>query len=471
MLHPLRFLTAAGLTLVMAGVGAETTETPAEVQTKEPRSVILIIGDGFDDQHVTMARNYLVGMDGELTLDTLPVRSAVQVQTVGQDTPWQYVADSANTATALASGTATQMGRVGTGPADLDLETIAEQAAAAGFKTGIVSSSSVTDATPASFMAHVANRGCENPETILGGTLYGVEFPGCPQDAVGNGGPGSIAEQIINSPIDVVLGGGQKHFAVSRPGETQTLLDMAAAQGIAVVTDRDNLTSADRQKRLLGLFAPSHLPVRLQGSGGRRAEQPDTSLLNQLDWRLGSVIQPEPMNCEANPDYGLTPSLAMLTEVAIDRLNRDNARGFFLMVESASIDKQAHGRNPCGSIGEVEQLEEVLAIALTHAEIHPETLVIVTADHAQAAQIIPEPSLFAQIPVPIFSPGHVARLTMADGSLMTINYATNTFRAEEHTGANVPLFANQQALGRIPTFLRQREVYDVMVDYLGLTSP
>ena len=118
-----------------------------------------------------------------------------------------------------------------------------------------------------------------------------------------------------------------------------------------------------------------------------------------------------------------------------------------------------------------EQLEEVLAIALTHAEIHPDTLVIVTADHAQAAQIVPEPSLFEQIPVPIFSPGHVARLNMADGSLMTINYATNTFRAEEHTGANVPLFANQPGAGRVPSYLRQREVYDVMMDYLGLEQP
>ena len=459
------------LGLLACPAWADTPDAEAEPSKAAPRSVILIIGDGFDDQHVTMARNYLVGMDGKLTLDTLPVRAAVQVQTVGKDTPWQYVADSANTATALASGVATQMGRVGTGPGDLDLPTIAEAAAAAGFRTGIVSSSSVTDATPASFMAHVSNRGCENPETILGGELYGVNFPGCPQDAKDNGGPGSIAEQIVNSPIDVVLGGGRKHFALPPSGGDQTLLAMAEAQGIAVVTERDDLTLAARDRRLLGLFAEGHLAVRLQGSDGRRAEQPDASLMNQLDWRLGSVSQPEPMDCEPNPDYGTTPSLAMLTEVAVDRLSRDNSRGFFLMVESASIDKQSHGRNPCGSIGEVEQLEEVLAIALTHAEIHPDTLVIVTADHAQAAQIVPEPSLFEQIPVPIFSPGHVARLNMADGSLMTINYATNTFRAEEHTGANVPLFANQPGAGRVPSYLRQREVYDVMMDYLGLEQP
>ena len=46
------------------------------------KNVILIIGDGFDDQHVTMGRNYLAGMSGTLTLDKLPFRGAVQVETL-----------------------------------------------------------------------------------------------------------------------------------------------------------------------------------------------------------------------------------------------------------------------------------------------------------------------------------------------------------------------------------------------------
>ena len=57
------------------------------------------------------------------------------------------------------------------------------------------------------------------------------------------------------------------------------------------------------------------------------------------------------------------------------------------MVESASIDKQSHERKPCGSIGELEQLEEALTAALTYAQSHPNTLILVTADHSQAAQL------------------------------------------------------------------------------------
>lgn len=463
MLRSLIFFVVISVSHLIAAQPSEKIDDP---ETK--RSVILIIGDGFDDQHVTMGRNFLAGHDGQLVIDTLPVRAAVQVQTVGKDTDWVYVADSANTATTLATGITTQMGRVGTSATDEDLVTIAQRAHAAGFKTGIVSTSSVTDATPASFMSHVSSRGCENPDIILGGEIYSVDYEGCPQDAKINGGPGSIAEQIMNAPIDVVLGGGLKHFTTEDPASGNTPLMMAEGQKITVVTDPSMLTVADASERLIGLFAEGHLPVRLQGTDGRGAEQPDTSTLNKLDWRLGSVTQPDPISCEPNPNYGDTPPLARLTEVALNRLTNNNDKGLFLMVESASIDKESHVRNPCGSLGEIAQLEEVVSVALAYAEAHPQTLIIVTSDHAQAAQIIPEPSLYAEIPVPVYSPGHVARLNMPDGSLMTINYATNGFVSEEHTGANVPLFANGMGDGLLPAFLRQREVHDAMASFLGL---
>ena len=73
------------------------------------------------------------------------------------------------------------------------------------------------------------------------------------------------------------------------------------------------------------------------------------------------------MHCEKNPDYEGTPSLASMTRLALRHLSAHNERGFFLMIESASIDKQSHKRNPCGSIGEIEQLEEALSLSLDFA--------------------------------------------------------------------------------------------------------
>ena len=430
------------------------------------RSIILIIGDGFDDQHVTMARNYLQGAAGKLRLDDMPFRGAVQIETLGTDGKPVYVADSANTATSLATGVVTQMGRVGTAADDSDAITIAERAVAAGYRTGIVSTASVTDATPASFMAHVARRFCENPQGMNGRPEYGV--PGCPQDARENGGPGSIAEQIARSSMTVILGGGARHFQAPSPVDGVTALATAQAQGFAILSSAEELTAAKTGSRVLGLFASSHLPVRWQGTDGRIAEP----MIAQEDGDSVSYAEPEPMSCEPNPEFASTPDMAVMTQRAIELLNHDNPQGFFLMVESASIDKQSHARNPCGSIGEVEQLEEALAVALEFAAADGDTLVLVTADHAQAAQILSEPSMFATLGgsagMTMFPPGHFARIRTPEGSTMRVNYGTNNGMMEEHTGANVPLFGNAVAADFFNVFSRQRDVHDAMASFLEL---
>ena len=235
-----------------------------------------------------------------------------------------------------------------------------------------------------------------------------------------------------------------------------------------MVTNAAQLASAAPDKRLLGLFAGSTLPVRLQGEDGREAEAPQPSWLNRLHHYLGSVTLPAPMVCEPNPDFNTVPTLQQMTDAALHHLSHDNDTGFFLMVESASIDKQSHERKPCGSIGEMEQLEEALASALAFAQTHPHTLVLVTADHSQAAQLVPYESLFAAFPIPIYTPGKVARIITPEGGHMAVNYATNNFKQEEHTGAAVPLFGNSESLGRIPPFIQQPQIFAITRDYLGL---
>ena len=433
--------------------------------TASPKHVILIIGDGFDDQHVTMGRNYLAGMSGTLGVDRLPFRGAVQVETLSTSGRPTYVADSANTATAIATGAITSVGRVGTDIRDQDLPTIAEQAVAAGLRVGLVTTSSITDATPASFLAHVSSRSCEGPEEILGSTYYGVPQPSCPQDALENGGPGSIIEQLIVSGAQILLGGGQK-FLAQETSEGESVRALAERNGFRVLTAPSELRPGLPAQRILGLFDSENLKVRWRGSEGRRAEIAEKSWLNHFSDYLGEVKAPEPMACEPNPEARNTPPLALMTDVALRQLSIDNPRGFFLMVESASIDKQSHKRNPCGSIGEIEQLEEALARALEFANNHGNTLVIVTADHAQAAQILPDPSHYAAYPMPIYSPGHTARLRTPEGSIMRINYATNNGFSEEHTGANVPLFANRTDQALLTPFITQSGLYEAMKAFL-----
>ena len=174
------------------------------------------------------------------------------------------------------------------------------------------------------------------------------------------------------------------------------------------------------------------------------------------------------MTCVPNPAFSSLPTLRQMTEAALAHLGNNNDKGFFLMIESASIDKQSHERKPCGSIGELEQLEEALNSALAFARTHPHTLIMVTADHSQAAQLVPYESLFAAFPIPVYTPGKLARIRTPEGGLMAVNYATNNFVMEEHTGAAVPLFSNSEGVGLIPPFIQQPQIFTITRDYLGL---
>ena len=295
-----------------------------------------------------------------------------------------------------------------------------------------------------------------------------IPLGSCAQDLKRNGGLGSISEQLAASDVDVILGGGSKHFAVKSEDSEKTVLELAQDNGFKLVTNAGELKTGANGKRLLGLFSESTMPVRLQGEDQRTAEQPAPSLLNHVHQYLGDVTMPETMICEPNPEFAAVPTLKQMTDAAIAHLSADNDRGFFLTIESASIDKQAHERKPCGSIGEVEQLDEALASALAFAAKNPRTLVLVTADHSQAAQLIPHVSLFAAYPIPTYTPGYVALIETPEGSHMAVNYATTNFMMEEHTGAAVPLYSNSEGRDLVPSFVQQPQLFGIMKNYLGL---
>lgn len=425
--------------------------------------LILIIGDGMDDQQITIGRNYLVGSHGRLTLDGMPYRGTIEVQTVDEDDPSVplYVADSANTATSMATGALTSPGRIATtAKSDADLVTIMELAHQAGLRTGIVTTSSLTDATPASFVAHINERFCQGPANML--STFGPRSApiNCSNDLKANGGKGSISEQLAASYVDVLLGGGARYFEQPVEGsETKTVIDAAADNGYRVIFARDDLAKLDRRSKLLGLFSPDTMPVRMRGAGGAQAE-----LIEKVD---GKVQLPEPFGCEPNPQFDDMPTLADMTRAALAHF--DDAQGFMLMIESASIDKQSHLRRPCGHIGEMGQLDETLRVALDYAVSHPETLILVTADHSHAAQIVGDKGDF--LALNYASPGYFARVRTPEGGIMGINYATNDSPIQEyHTGAQIPLYASGPGAKELPSFMPQTDIFHISARHLGLET-
>ena len=142
--------------------------------------------------------------------------------------------------------------------------------------------------------------------------------------------------------------------------------------------------------------------------------------------------------------------------------------GFFLLVESTSIDKQAHEGKPCGQIGETRALDQAVRAAVAFQERHPDTLILVASDHGRSAQIVPWPSLFVSRRDAQYPPGKVARLRTREGGLMAVSYGTNTGRLEEHTGTQMPVYAQGPGAAAVRGLIRQADLFAIVRRALAL---
>jgi alkaline phosphatase len=211
-----------------------------------------------------------------------------------------------------------------------------------GMATGLVTNTRLTHATPAAFATHQISRYVDEQ---------------------------NIAQDMLTSnDIKVLLGGGARafvpqgtHVAESLPGipaeldgpsrrkDDVSLIEEARQRGYAIADDRKSLNEAKSgSDKVLGLFAASHLPYEIDRSSGA---------------------------------FDQVPSLEMLTESALEVLERSD-KGFFLLVEGGRIDHAGHDNDAGTMLREILEFDNALDVGLRFQKDHPETLVIVTADHA-----------------------------------------------------------------------------------------
>ena len=292
-----------------------------------------------------------------------------------------------------------------------------------------------------------ASRGCQGP----------LDMGSCPQDRKSVGGPGSIAQQGVDHGIDVLLGGGKGRFdqviPAGEPGAGKTVGQLAQEQGYALVTDRSGLLAAQPGKKVLGLFNAGNMNVRWSGLV---ASRPPSG----------------PQRCNENAGPATEPRLAEMTRKAIELLDqssptgrggRRGGPGFFLQVESASIDKRDHSSQPCEQIGETVQLDEALEVAVAFAAKNRDTLIIVTADHAHTSQIVE---------VNANPPGFSSILTTDEGENMMVTYgttagATAAAVSQEHTGATVPVAATGPQAANVVGLIDQTDLFEIMARAIG----
>jgi alkaline phosphatase len=417
---------AAGASFAVGGQPDKTRDTRSALHGGKPKNVIFFLGDGMGDQEVTAARYYQYGAAGRLNLDRLPFTGFQTTWSVKPDGKPDYDPDSASTGTMWATGEKTLDERISQGPSSAitvpgkNLTTVLERAQKQGKKTGNVSTAEITDATPAVLDSHVSQRGCQGPADAL--TL-------CPTEVKSAGGLGSIAEQTVDHRVDVVLGGGRARFQQTisgGPDAGKTVEQSASRQGYKEINDAAGLAAAKRSDRpLLGLFTQGTMTTEWNGPVATRGD--------------GTPAQ----RCETDHRPPNEPSLPAMTKKAIDLLQGDRD-GFFLQVEGASIDKQDHAANACAQIGETVAFDNAITVAQEYARSHPDTLIVVTADHAHTSQIVAEDSSGTGNPT-----GYSNNLTTADGQTLRVTYGTAGGVAppaappsQQHTGSVVPAFAS-----------------------------
>ena len=420
------------------------------------KNVILFIGDGMGDSEVTSARYYQYGAAGRMSVDKLPI--------TGFDTTWSvkpaasarykpdYDPDSASTGTMWATGEKTIDERISQGPSAAEtipgknLPTILEKAQKAGKKTGNVSTAEITDATPAVLNAHISLRGCQGPADTEAT---------CPTESKKAGGLGSIAEQTVDHEVDVVLGGGRNRFAqtiTGGPAAGRTVEQYAKEdKGYTEVNTAAELAAAQRSDRpLLGLFTGGTMTTEWTGPQATRGD--------------GTPAQ----QCVTTNRPAAQPSLPAMTEKAIELLEGDRD-GFFLQVEGASIDKQDHAANACGQIGEMIAFDDAVEVAQAYARKHPDTLILVTADHAHTSQIVAEDSSGTGNPT-----GYSNNLITADDQVMRVTYGTaggatppSTPPSQQHTGSVVPVWGQGPGSAAVGGTNDHTDLFDLITRSYG----
>jgi alkaline phosphatase len=235
------------------------------------------------------------------------------------------VTDSAAGGTAYSTGQKTNNGYLGVDPAGTPLETILEKAEKAGLATGLVSTINIQHATPGAFYAHTPNRN---------------DYSG-------------IALGLLDAGVDVAIGGGLKYMTEREDG--RNLMDELRAKGYTMT---DNLAGLDgvTSGQAMALYDEGDIPKYLR-------EGRDPMMLAKGAAKALEILT---ANSAANP-----------------------SKGFFLMVEGSWIDSAGHGNDSEMLMGEMIDFDNAVGVALDYADAHPETLVIVLADHETGGLTLP----------------------------------------------------------------------------------
>ena len=350
---------------------------------QKPKNVIYLIGDGMGFGAVS---SLLLSTEDETGFEKAPVIGLSETCSANN-----YVTDS--------PAGRTCNGFLGVGPDSVQLESLLKKAQKMGKKTGIVVNTTLTEATPGAFYAGVTSR----KESY------------------------KIAEQFTESGVDVAIGAGLSAF-INRPDS----VDMTAVlirKGYDVYLDWKSVLGSKSEK-FVGILDMGDVHRRNKKSAktASAAEGQEVCLAAQLAATEG--------NADTTRFSEPTEYLHKACTKALSTLEKNAPKGFFLMVESAIIDGYGHNNDSDGMIEEMQEFDKTLKALIAYVDEHPNTLLVVTADHETGGTGVAYQS---------------HKVNQPEG--LQLNFST-----KGHTGTVVPVFAYGACAEKFRGIFQNREL-------------
>ncbi|KAL7626152.1 vacuolar alkaline phosphatase [Parahypoxylon ruwenzoriense] len=302
------------------------------------RNLVFMVSDGMGPASLSMTRSFRQYTDGLEYGDTLTLDKHFWGSSRTRSSS-SLVTDSAAGATAFSCGRKSYNGAISMLPDSTPCGTVLEAAKRAGYKTGLVVTTDITDATPACFASHVDMRS-QNDDIAV--------------QEVGNGPLGRV--------VDLMFGGGRCRFLPNGTeggcrADSIDVVEMAKNDyGWNYISDRaafDEFWEGKKEVPLpmLGLFADLDIPF-------------------ELDRR------------NMNDVYPSLSEMAKTALRALEKATEGSDQGFFLMIEGSRIDHAGHGNDPAAQVREVIEYDKAFKAVLDFLEESKTPGVLVaTSDH------------------------------------------------------------------------------------------
>jgi len=299
----------------------------AEKSTTLPKNIIMVVGDGMGPAYTTAYRYFNDNPDTKVIEETVFDRHLVGMASTYPARVSGYVTDSAAAATALATGVKSYNGAIGLDVDKKPVETVLEWAKKHGKKTGVVVTSQINHATPASYLAHNENRRNYN----------------------------AIADSYIDEGIkaDLYLGGGWQYYI----RKDRNLVAEFQSAGFHYLDDFKKLKKLPPQKPILGLFADIGLPWALDDTNRFRLSAMTEAATKHLDTYQSRDTQAK-------------------------NIQFKNTQGYFLLVEASQVDWAGHSNDIASAMAEMTDLAKTMEYLEQYVKNNPDTLVVLTADHS-----------------------------------------------------------------------------------------